>query len=326
MPPSQMPDKTDHWYIIINPNAGKRRGAKDWHSISQLLTGADIRFELVFTKHPHHAIFLTKEAIAAGWRKFVVVGGDGTMNEVVNGILEQQLVPSSDIRLGMISIGTGNDWARMFGIPFDYAGAVETIRRERTFLQDAGLVKYYQNGIRHHRYFINIAGLGFDAIVVQKANLRKEKGKSGMMVYLRTILTTLASYRHTHTTLNLDGREFSDDVFTISIGIGKYSGGGMIQTPEAVADDGYFDITVIRKIGKLDIIRNFKMLFNGRLPEHPKVTTCRAEKILIDSTPEIHLEVDGESLGHSPIEIEILQKGIKIVAGEDFLSENSEIS
>ena len=134
MPSIQIRDKTGHWYIIINPNAGKRKGAKDWHLISQLLTGAGIRFESVFTTHPHHAISLTKEAIASGWKKFVVVGGDGTMNEVVNGILEQQLVPSSDIQLGMISIGTGNDWARMFGIPFDYAGAVDTLRREQTFL------------------------------------------------------------------------------------------------------------------------------------------------------------------------------------------------
>ncbi len=317
-----MTDKTDIWYIIINPNAGKRRGSKDWLLIARLLGEAGIGFESIFTEHKHHAIDLTCNAIARGWRRFVVVGGDGTMNEVVNGILQQEEVTPSEITLGMISIGTGNDWARMFGIPFGYAEAVETLARERIFLQDAGIVRYYQHGLRYKRYFINIAGLGFDAVVVQKANLRKDKGKSGMMVYLRTLFTALASYRHTRTTLNVDGREFSDDVFTISIGIGKYSGGGMMQTPDAIADDGFFDVTVIRKIGKLDIIRHFRMLFNGRLPEHPKVNTCRARKVLIDSMPEIHLEVDGESLGHSPIEIEILKKRIRIVAGDDFLSVN----
>ncbi|MCD6200591.1 MAG: diacylglycerol kinase family lipid kinase [Bacteroidales bacterium] len=317
-----MTDKTDIWYIIINPNAGKRRGSKDWHLIARLLGEAGISFEPIFTEHKHHAIDLTRKAIARGWHKFVVVGGDGTMNEVVNGIMEQEDMEPSEITLGMISIGTGNDWARMFGIPSDYAGAVETLARKRTFLQDAGIVRYYQQGLCYKRYFINIAGLGFDAIVVQKANLKKDKGKSGIMVYMRTLLTALTSYRHTRTTLNIDGREFSDDVFTISIGIGKYSGGGIMQTPDAIADDGYFDVTIIRKIGKMDIIRHFRMLFNGRLPEHPKVTTCRARKILIDSVPEIHLEVDGESLGHSPIEIEILKKRIRVVAGEDFLSED----
>ena len=157
-------------------------------------------------------------------------------------------------------------------------------------------------------------------MVVQRANRSKQKGRSGLLVYLRTLFVTLASYRHTHTTLNLDGRTFSDDVFTISIGIGRYSGGGMMQTPHAIADDGFFDVTVIRKIGKLDIIRHFGMLFNGRLPEHPRVTTCRARKILIDSEPPIHLEVDGETLGHSPIEIEILKKKVAVVVGEEFLS------
>ena len=138
------------------------------------------------------------------------------------------------------------------------------------------------------------------------------------MVYLRTILSTLASYRHTHTTLDLDGNLFTDHVFTISIGIGRYSGGGMMQTPHAMADDGWFDVTIIRKIGKLDILRHIGMLFNGRLPEHPKVTTCRAKKIRIDSVPPIHLEVDGETLGHSPMEIEILQKRLAVVVGKDF--------
>jgi YegS/Rv2252/BmrU family lipid kinase len=318
MPDSSVSHRTG-WYIIINPNAGKGKGKKDWPRISSLLEDAGIRYEAVFTRGMHDAIRLTREAIPAGWRKFLVVGGDGTMNEAVNGILDQQQVPADEFRLGIISVGTGNDWGRMFGIPSDYAGAVETIRRERLFLQDAGVVRYEQEGQIHQRYFINIAGLGFDAVVVQRANRNKQKGKNGMMIYLRTLFITLASYRHTHTTIDLDGHIFSDDVFTISIGIGKYSGGGMMQTPHAIADDGCFDVTVIRRIGKLDILRHFGMLFNGRLPEHPKVSTYRARRIRIDSHPEIHLEVDGETLGHSPIEMEILEKKVAVVVGESFL-------
>ncbi len=306
------------WFTIINPNAGKGKGRKDWSRISSLLGDAGISYEPVFTRGIHDAIRLTREALRRGWRKFAVVGGDGTINECVNGLLDQEEVPVGEVLLGIIPVGTGNDWGRMFGIPADYAGAVETLRNERIFLQDAGVVRYEQEGQRHQRYFINIAGLGFDAVVVQRANISKAKGRSGMLVYLRTILATLASYRHTHTTLDLDGHLFTDHIFTISIGIGRYSGGGMIQTPHAIADDGWFDVTIIRKIGRLDILRHIGMLFNGRLPEHPKVTTCRAKKILIDSDPEIHLEVDGETLGHSPIEIEILQKKVAVVVGNDF--------
>lgn len=140
------------------------------------------------------------------------------------------------------------------------------------------------------------------------------------------ILITLASYRHTRTMIDLDGRKFSDDIFTISIGIGRYTGGGMMQTPKAIADDGYFDVSVIRKIGKLDIIRNFKKLYNDHILDHPKVSGYRAKRIYIDSEPEIHLEVDGESLGYSPIEIEILQKGIQVIVGENFLSQQASVN
>ncbi len=315
---SSRTSQKNKWYAIINPNAGKGKGQKDWVLISSLMQKAGISYEAVFTRGIHDAIDLTGEAIRKGWRRFVVVGGDGTINETVNGILGQQEVPVTEIKLGIIPVGTGNDWGRMFGIPGDYSKAVDTLRHERTFYQDAGVVRYEQEGKRHQRYFINIAGLGFDAVVVQRANLRKAKGRSGIMVYMQTLLFTLATYRHTHTTLDLDGQHFSGPVFTISIGIGRYSGGGMIQTPHAIADDGWFDVTIIRKIGKLDIIRHLGMLFNGRLPEHPKVITCRAKKIRIDSEPEIHLEVDGETLGHSPIEMEILKKKMAVVVGEDF--------
>ncbi len=131
----------EKWYVIINPNAGKGKGKKDWARISSLLEKADIGYE------------------------------------AVNGILGEDEVPVQEIRLGIISVGTGNDWGRMFGIPTDYAGAVETLRREKLFLQDAGIVRYEQHGRQHQRYFINIAGLGFDAVVVQRANRNKQKGK-----------------------------------------------------------------------------------------------------------------------------------------------------
>ena len=167
----------EKWYVIINPNAGKGKGKKDWARISSLLEKADIGYEAVFTRDTHDAIGLAGAAVRAGWRRFVVVGGDGTMNEAVNGILEQDEVPVQEIRLGIISVGTGNDWGRMFGIPTDYAGAVETLRREKLFLQDAGIVRYEQHGRQHQRYFINIAGPGFDAVVVQRANRNKQKGK-----------------------------------------------------------------------------------------------------------------------------------------------------
>lgn len=311
---------TNHWAVIINPNAGRQKGRKEWNHIAELLKKYDLPFKASFTAGPGHATELTCAAIDAGARRFIVVGGDGTMNEVVNGIFGKHNIPTREFVLGMISVGTGNDWGRMFSVPNDYEGAVQTIRNGKTFFQDAGLVRFYQNEKQSSRYFINIAGLGFDAVVVRKSNMQKLNKRSGAVVYFKNLLTTLASYRHTHTRVQIDDTVLIDDVFTISIGIGKFTGGGMMQTPHAVADDGYFDLTVVRRMKKMEILRSLKMLYDGTILEHPKVSGFRGRKIFIDSNPPIHLEVDGESLGVSPIEMEILSRKIQVITGADFIS------
>jgi diacylglycerol kinase (ATP) len=111
----------------------------------------------------------------------------------------------------------------------------------------------------------------------------------------------------------IDGTPILHDVFSISLGIGRYSGGGMMQTPNTIADDGLFDITVIKRIRKGEVIRSLKMLYDGSILDHPKIEGYTGRDILIDSDPLIHVETDGESLGHSPIEFRLLPKSINII-------------
>jgi len=303
------------WLIIVNPNAGHGKGKKDWVRIATLLKLYSVEFEPRFTLRRRHAIELTREGIAEGYRKILAVGGDGTMNEVVNGVFTQSVCPTTDINLGMITVGTGNDWGKMFGIPTDYEVAGKIISECRTRLQDTGIVTYFHGIIKESRYFINIAGLGFDAVVVKRTNLQKDKGHKGKALYMMNLLSSLIFYRHTVTSVAIDGNNIQDDVFTISIGIGRFSGGGMRQTPNAIPDDGLFDITIIRKIRKGDVIMSLKMLYDGTILNHPKISGYTGKEILIDSDPLIHLEADGESLGHSPIEFRILPKSVHIVYG-----------
>jgi YegS/Rv2252/BmrU family lipid kinase len=304
------------WQVIVNPNAGHGKGRKDWSRISSLLEKYGISFQVCFTEARRHAIVIANKAVKSGFRKFIVVGGDGTLNEVVNGVFSQRTCPGSDITLGMIMVGTGNDWGRLFGIPSDYESAVNLIHEGKTRLQDAGIVYYYHGTSRQKRYFINIAGLGFDAVVVKRTNLQKEKGRSGKALYFYNLLRSLLQYKHTHVTVEIDGKKSINDVFTISIGIGKYSGGGMMQTPNAIPDDGLFDVTVIKNIRKGEVIRSLKMLYNGSILDHPKIEGHRGRVVLIDSDPLIHLEADGESLGHSPIELRSLPRSINIIYGQ----------
>jgi YegS/Rv2252/BmrU family lipid kinase len=308
--------KEEDWLVIVNPNAGQGKGKKDWNKISSLLNKFELSSKVYFTEKKLHAIELTKEGIAAGFRKIITVGGDGTMNEVVNGAFIQTTCPTEEIILGMITVGTGNDWGKMFGIPSDYEGAVKIIKEYKVFTHDAGVITYYSGTELEKRYFLNIAGLGFDAVVVKRTNAQKDKGRSGKTIYFYNLLMSLLGYKSTRTEVNIDGLKIANDTFTISIGIGIYSGGGMRQTPFAIPDDGLFDITVIGNMSKFEIVRNLSLLYNGKILEHPKIKGYKGKNIKIDSDRLIYVESDGESLGHTPVEFNIIPKSINIVSGK----------
>jgi diacylglycerol kinase family enzyme len=171
------------WIVIVNPNAGVGKCGRDWNRISKLLAEANLDFETVFTERRKHATHLVIQAIKQGYRKVISVGGDGTLNEVVNGILEQNTIPSKKISLGVVSVGTGNDWIRTYKIPSDYKKSIEIIQQEHTFIQDTGKVTYATDNGVESRFFVNMAGLGFDGLVAQKTNADKEAGKSNPFVY-----------------------------------------------------------------------------------------------------------------------------------------------
>ncbi len=308
----------DKWIVLVNPHAGTGKGIKDWNKINEFLSRSTLEFEAFNTKHREHALALTSKFIKKGYRKFIVVGGDGTLNEVVNGIFIQKNVPTEEFLVAMIPVGTGNDWCRMFDIPFDYGKAVSTIQKGKVFQQDMGKVSYYQGKKQKQRFFINVAGMGYDAIVAAKTNKDKERGKGGILVYLKNLLSSLLFYKFSDVMMLTNGEKepCNCKVFSISVGICKYNGGGMMQLPNAVADDGLLDITLIKKIGRFSVIRQIKNLYDGSFINHPKVETFRAKTLKIESHPPIDLEVDGESLGHSPFLFEIVPRGLRVVVGD----------
>jgi diacylglycerol kinase (ATP) len=301
------------WLVIVNPNAGMRKGKKDWKTISKLLGDKNISYEFVTTTHKYHAIALAKEGIEAGYRKIIAVGGDGTLNEVANGILSQQVIPSSEIKLGMITVGTGNDWAKMYKIPGNYKAAISIIAREKSSLQDVGKVSYFNNDERGTRFFVNVAGMGFDAQVALKTNNQKEKGQGNAFSYLINIFSTLLSHREKQSEIIIDGKSIKAEVFSMNVGICRYNGGGMMQTPNAVPDDGLLDVTIIRKVGRFYVVRNVKKLYDGSFIKLPEVSTHQGKNVHISGPKRIYLEVDGESLGHSPFEFDILPKAINVI-------------
>jgi YegS/Rv2252/BmrU family lipid kinase len=306
------------WLVIVNPNAGKKKGEKDWPEISGLLTENGFDFVHEFTAYRSHAVTITESYIRQGFRKIIVVGGDGTMNEVVNGIFLQEVVPTTDIMVGMIMVGTGNDWGKMYNLKEKYKKAVKILKKQRLFIQDTGLVTYADNGSESKRYFINSAGMGYDALVVQMTNHAKDQGGGGALSYLVNLLKGLFRYHHSYLDIEVDGRSvYKGRVFSISVGICKYSGGGMMQLPFAIPDDGLLDVTIFKKVTKMTVIRHIKKLYSGKFTHLYFVQTHQGKKVSIVSTTQDQpfLETDGESLGQAPFSFRILPASIKIITG-----------
>lgn len=309
----------DSWMVIVNPKAGVGKGLTDWPLISNQLNRSGVEFSCVFTEKKHHAVELTVKAVADGYRKIVAIGGDGTINEIVNGIFIQQQVPTTDIWLAVVAVGTGNDWIRMFGIPKTYPEAVKAIVLANTVLQDVGIVSFYETMVKHERYMANVAGLGFDAIVNRRFNKLKEEGRKGKWLYIMSTLKSLFSYKAKKFKVTVDDEQLVDsDVFSATVGIGKYNGGGMMQMPNAVFDDGLFDITVIRKKTKASVLYNFRKLYNGKIYRIANISAWQGKEVTISSEPESPIEIDGEAMGFSPFTFKLIPQSIRVVVGEEF--------
>jgi len=305
-----MPQK--HWSVIINPRSGNFNIQKDFDEINKLFISKGIHADFTLTKHKKHAESIAAELLSKGLTKIAVVGGDGTLNEVVNGIFTSGVPVPSDMTLAMIPVGTGNDWCRTFGIPSDFSKAIELIALGKTIRQDIGKI-YFENGKTN--YFINVAGVGFDAEVVKKVNNDQIKNRRGKLVYLKNLVLCLIKSKSQHMKNEFDNKILDAEVFSIAIGIGKHNGGGMMPLPNAIVDDGLFDITVIKKISKLDVIIQTKNLFDGTFITHKSVECHRAKYIKLQSTEQVLVEADGESLGKCPCILEIIPKALNVVTG-----------
>lgn len=308
--------------MIVNPVAGNGRGLDHFPLISKLLRDEHILCEPVFTEHKFHATELTVTAVKAGYRHIIVVGGDGTLHEVVNGLFIQQEVEPTDVLLAVVAVGTGNDWVRTFGIPNRYQDAIQAIKESCSFLQDVGVISYEESHYRQSRYMANVAGAGFDAAVNRRFTHLQKKGRKGRWLYAWSMLQAFFSYKSTGMKVWVDDRlVYNNLLLSVAIGICKYNGGGMQQLPDAVADDGMFDMSLIRPVHFWHVLFRSRYLFNGGIYRIRHVLQERGSRIRIESSPEVSVEVDGELLGESPLEFSILHKAIRIVVSKHFFEQ-----
>ncbi len=303
----------DLWKVIVNPNAGSGRGAREWDEISGLLTAAGIEFTSSVSRFKYNSIDLVRQAWEEGYRKFIAVGGDGTIHEIVSGIMSMDR-SDPDVLMAVIPVGTGNDWGREWGVTTDHRQAVDIIAKGHTKVQDLAEVVSVRNGKENTRFMANIGGLGFDANVCFKVDGYKDAGKTGSSLYVRGLLRAFFGYTNKRFTIDVDGSTlYEGKVFSTAFGIGRYSGGGMLQTPEALPDDGLLDITVIKKIPKLKVIFNIKKLYSGDIYSIKQVIHTKGRKVHVESFPFAKVEVDGEAVGFTPVTVTMIPQALRII-------------
>lgn len=160
-----------------------------------------------------------------------------------------------------------------------------------------------------------MAGMGFDAMVAKKTNKQKQLGKGGPLSYLVNLFTSLIAFKPVITRLLIDGKPVDEDIFSMSIAICQFNGGGMKQAPQAIPDDGLFDITIITRVTRMTVIRNVAKLYDGSFVKLRQVKQFRGQIVKIESDPELYLETDGESLGHTPMTFEIMPRCVTVITG-----------
>lgn len=310
--------KTDKWLVVLNPNAGGQLAEKAWPSIQQELIKEGFVFELVTTKKKLHAVELVSKGIKSGFRKIIAIGGDGTLHEVVNGIMTQKNFAPSEILLAMISVGTGNDWIKTHHISNDYKEAIQQIKKGKTIQQDIGQVIFKNNDhLTESRYFVNSVGIGFDARVVKYILPKKEKGQSKKSDYMIGLIRSLFAHRNVKSLITLDDHQIETKLYNLTIGVCQYKGGGFKLLPNAIPNDGLLDVTLACKITKRKLIVSLPKLFGGKVEKIKYFDFYQVQDLKLDISSPICIEADGEYLGHYPLSVSILPNQIKLISAFD---------
>jgi diacylglycerol kinase (ATP) len=297
---------------IVNPVSGRGKATLAWDKVRGHLGGS---VETLQTNRPQHASELVSAAIRNGAQMIIAVGGDGTINEVLNGFFDRETLISDTAILAILPHGTGADLQRLLQIPEDDHKAATFIQSGRPRPVDVLKVRYTNSeGDWACRYCLNVTSFGMGGIVASRVRQFSAicGGKLGFV--LATIRTAMTFSGNPVQMCIDDSVNLDVGVANVAVGNGRYHGAGMLVCPRAEIDDGFLDVTVIRHMSIVELGRNLSLLYNGKIYTHPKVQFFRATSIRAVSTQATLIEIDGEPLGRLPIEITVLPRAIRLLA------------
>ena len=322
-----MKASNDKWLVVVNVFAASKKAGSVWKRAAVMMEQAGVHHAVMYTGGEDNAVAISRKASAAGYRKFVAVGGDGTVHDVLNGIAEYVYSDEasgavlSDFTLGVLPVGSGNDWVKTTGVPRDVQGAVKVLAEGHTGMQDVVKVSILDrndlNIVKTVSYMANVGGVGLDARVCEIVNRKKEAGKRGKQLYVGALLYCIRHRVPVRARVICDGAEvFSGKYLSMAFGVGKYSGGGMRQTPLAELGDGLLDIAIIPDIPLWVIAKEVPKLFTGTFHTVEVLTQAKCREVVVipynqaDAEP---VEVDGEVVGRAPVRMEVMSEHINVI-------------
>jgi YegS/Rv2252/BmrU family lipid kinase len=295
--------------FLVNPASANGSTGKRWPEIAHRAAAAGLRGEAFLSREPGEITRLASDAAKNGAGLVVAVGGDGTVNEAVNGLMAAE---GTDVELGIIPRGTGTDLVRTLGIPSDLDAAVEIARSGHPRTIDAGRMAYRGwAGEERTSWFANVASAGMSGAVAQRAN-STSKALGGKISFLWATLAVFARWRNSEVSVEVDGERREGLMLDVIVANCQYLGGGMHMCPEAQPDDGLFDVLLIGDITKRDLMATLPKVYRGTHLPHPKAEALRGRTVSVHAPTPLPVELDGEQPGTTPARFEVVPNALRV--------------
>lgn len=305
--------KRDRWFAVVNPQSANGSTLKRWPVYLERLQKEGYSIQYEYTTGPRDATQITQRILQHGYTHIMVVGGDGTMNEVVNGFFLNGQLINPEAELALFSHGTGGDLIRTLMIPKGMDGFLAILNQRRKRRIDVGEVLFQNHeGQQECRYFINVADIGLGGETVARVN-RQSKMLGGKLSFLIGSVISILRYRNKVMRCEIEGKLiFEGRQNSIMVANGRYIGGGMMIAPQAELEDGLFDIICLGDFSTLTLLRHLPKIYRGTHLKIPGVIVYRGRSVVITSTEETLLDIDGEQPGHAPISFTLHPKTLCI--------------
>ncbi len=294
--------------FLVNPASGNGSTGKRWPELAHRAAQLGLEGTTHFSERPGHLIELAEQAARNGAELIVSVGGDGTLNEVVNGLVRA----GASTELATIPLGTGMDFVRTYGIPTRFDDAVRTALEGTARTIDVGRVSFREwSGSETERYVANVGSVGMSAAVAQRAN-GMSKALGGKATFFYALARVFFEWNNTLVSVQLDDERREARMHDVIVANGQWHGGAMHLAPGAQPDDGLFDVVLIGDVTKRDFVTTAPKLYKGTYLAHPKIELLRSRTVAVDAPERLPIELDGEQVGTTPVRFEIVPAALRV--------------